>query len=155
VSNLLPETWRAGAAPVFCDVVVVVVVGRVVVVVVVVVGRVVVVVVVVVVGRVVVVVVGVIVDPPLQATPFTEKLVGAPLLPFQLPMKPGCTDWPLATAPFHASLDTVTFAPDCWNLAIHIWEMLWPSGKPKLSDQLDHASPVLVMVRPPWKPPGH
>jgi hypothetical protein len=145
-------------------VVVVVVVGRVVVVVgtvVVVVGRVVVVVVgtvVVVVGRVVVVVTAVVVvtgvDPP-HAVPLTLKLVGAVFAELNEPMKPADVEAPVARLPFHASLVTVTAAPDWANLPPQPCVTVCPLGKVKVNVHEDQASPVLVTLRSPWKPPGH
>src|SRR6185312_6917975 len=57
--------------------------------------------------------VGVTLVDPLQALPFTVKLVGAGLLLVHAPLKPGLTDALTATPPFQLMLATDTFWPDC------------------------------------------
>jgi hypothetical protein len=133
-------------------VLVVVVVGRVVVVV----GRVVVVVarlvVVVVPGRVVVVVV-VVVEPPAQVTPFSANEAGVEPAELPVPMKPGVTLAPEASAPFQASFFTVTLAEPVDQTPLQPWLTVWPLGNVKASVQVLSASPVFLLVIPPWNPP--
>lgn len=101
--------------------------------------------------------VGVALVAPLQALPFTLKLVGTGLLLVHAPLKPGLTDALTATLPFQLMLATDTFWPDCVQVPFQPCVTLWPlAGKVKARFQLVQAAePVFWIVILPPKPPGH
>src|SRR4051812_40013709 len=61
-------------------------------------------------------------------------------------------DAPVARAPFHDRLCTVTLAPDCDHVPDQPWSMTWLPGNGKVNVQVVMGSPVLVMVRLPPNP---
>ena len=62
---------------------------------------------------------------------------------------------PLARAPFHDALRTVTVLPDWENVPFQPCETTWLPGKSNVSAQLVQASPTFWMLKLPVKPVGH
>src|SRR5690348_12144761 len=90
---------------------------------------------------------------PVQATPFSEKLAGLPLVPVHEPLKPIDVDAPVPRLPFHDMLVAVTLAADCDQFADQPWVTCWPFGNAKRSVQADSASPRFLTVTLAVKPP--
>jgi hypothetical protein len=80
--------------------------------------------------------------------------VGLSLAPVTEPLNPIEVLAPAASAPFQLSLVTVTCVPLCVQVPFHPLATCWPSAKLKTSVQLVIAVVPLVIVMPPWNPPG-
>ena len=71
-----------------------------------------------------------------------------------VPVNPMVTAPPVASAPFQLSLVTVRYWPVCVNVPSQPPLTCCALGKVKASVQLVIGAPLLVIVMPPWKPPG-
>src|SRR5882672_2379070 len=73
-------------------------------------------------------VVGPVATAPVQVTPFRVNEVGTGFEAVHEPLKPGCTDWPVPSAPFQDMLVTVTARPDWLNVPFQPWVTAWPAA---------------------------
>jgi hypothetical protein len=95
------------------------------------------------------------VEPPPQVTPLSVKLVGIGLTPVQVPLKPTCTEPPVAMAAFQLRLVTVTFGPVWFQVPFQPWLTVCPAGKAKARVQPLIAAALLTIVMLAPKPVFH
>ncbi len=92
---------------------------------------------------------------PVQLVPLSAKSVGTGLLPVQEPLKPTCTEPPVAIEAFQLRFVTVTFAPLWVQVPFQPWVTVCPAAKEKPSVQPLIADELLTMLMLAPKPPGH